>query len=50
MVMVNTYNTLCAQSEDSSLQALAEKHVEASPSGHSCLVAMCSLALSHVGR
>ena len=47
--MVNKYNTLCAHSVHSSLQALARKHVEASPSTHGPLVALCSLAPSQVG-
>ena len=42
--MVNKHNTLCTQSEHSSLQALAGKHLEASLLGHSRLVALCSLA------
>ena len=50
MALVNRYNTLCAQTVCSLLQALSGKHVVASLSCHHCLVGLCSLVLSQAGH
>ena len=45
-IQYNPYYTLCAQTVHLSLQALSEKRVEASLSGHSCPEALWSFAIS----
>ena len=50
MVMFNEYKTLCAPHVQSLLPTLSRKYVMACLSGHSSLVALCSLVFSQVGH